>query len=204
MMNAMESILSGFFLSLSLIIAIGAQNAFVLKQGLKQHHVFWVCLVCAVSDAVLIFAGTTGFGAAVEAFPEIESAARYGGALFLVAYSGKSFLSAWSTSHTLKPEGEIPGALWKTILTCMAFTWLNPHVYLDTVVLLGAISVQYEGAARVQFGVGAITASFIFFFSLGYGARFLAPVFQQPVAWKILDVAVGLIMFSIAISLVRG
>lgn len=203
-MNVMDSILSGFFLSLSLIIAIGAQNAFVLKQGLKKHHVFWVCIVCAASDAVLITVGVTGFGAALEAFPEIESAARYGGALFLVAYSGKSFLSAAGTSHALEPEGEIPAALWKTILTCLAFTWLNPHVYLDTVVLLGAVSVQYEGAARLQFGLGAIAASFVFFFSLGYGARFLAPLFKQPVAWKILDVAVGLVMFSIAVSLVLG
>ncbi len=198
----MDSILSGFFLSLSLIIAIGAQNAFVLKQGLKMHHVFWVCMVCAVSDAILILVGVTGFGAAVEAFPEIESAARYGGALFLVAYGGKSFLSAAGTSHALEPEGEIPNALWQTILTCLAFTWLNPHVYLDTVVLLGAISVQYEGAARVYFGTGAITASFIFFFSLGYGARFLTPLFQRPLSWRILDFSIGLVMFSIAISLV--
>lgn len=198
----MDSILSGFFLSLSLIIAVGAQNAFVLKQGLKKHHVFWVCMICAVSDSVLIFAGITGFGAAVGAFPEVESAARYGGALFLLAYGAKSFLSAMGDNHTLEPEGDIPNALWKTIITCLAFTWLNPHVYLDTVVLLGAISVQYEGAARLQFGTGAITASFLFFFSLGYGARFLAPLFRQPVAWKILDFAIGLVMFAIATSLV--
>ena len=200
----MDSILSGFFLGLSLIVAIGAQNAFVLKQGLKQHYVFWVCTVCAVSDAVLIFGGIAGFGAAVEALPEIEYVVRYGGALFLVIYGGKSLLSAAGDSHSLEPEGEVPSALWATILTCLAFTWLNPHVYLDTVVLLGAIATQYEGAARAQFGIGAITASFVFFFSLGYGARFLAPLFRRPVAWKILDVVIGLVMFSIAIALLLG
>lgn len=198
----MDSGLSGFFLSLSLIVAIGAQNAFVLKQGLKKHYVFWVCSVCALSDAVLIFAGIAGYGAAIAAYPEIETAARYGGALFLAIYAVKSFYSAFGTSHALEPEGEIPAALWKTLLTCLAFTWLNPHVYLDTVVLLGAVSVQYEDAARVQFGIGAITASFVFFFSLGYGARFLGPLFQRPIAWKILDALIGLLMLFIAVSLV--
>ena len=198
----MDSILSGFFLSLSLIMAIGAQNAFVLKQGLKKHHVFWVCIVCAVSDAALISLGIAGFGAAVEAFPAIESVARYGGALFLVAYGGRSFLSAFRTSHTMEPEGEIPDALSKTVLTCLAFTWLNPHVYLDTIVLLGAVSTQYEGVSRLQFGAGAITASFVFFFGLGYGARFLAPLFHKPVAWKVLDFAIGVVMFAIATSLI--
>ena len=200
----MESLLSGFLLSLSLIMAIGAQNAFVLKQGLKKHHVFWVCLVCGISDAVLISLGIAGFGAMVEAFPVVESVARYGGALFLFAYGSKSFISAFRTSHTLEPEGEVPDALSKTILACLAFTWLNPHVYLDTVVLMGSIATQYEGTARLQFGAGAISASIVFFFSLGYGARFLAPLFHQPVAWKILDFVIGMIMFAIAISLVMG
>ena len=200
----MESILSGFLLSLSLIMAIGAQNAFVLKQGLKKHHVFWVCMVCAVSDAVLIALGITGFGTAVEVLPAIESVARYGGALFLIAYGARSLISAFRTSHTLEPEGEIPDALSKAVLTCLAFTWLNPHVYLDTIVLLGAVSTQYEGVSRLLFGAGAITASFLFFFGLGYGARFLAPLFHQPVAWKVLDFAIGLVMFAIAALLILG
>lgn len=200
----MESALAGFFLSISLIMAIGAQNAFVLKQGLKKHHVFWVCLVCAVSDSLLITLGIAGFGAIINMYPSVESVARYGGALFLIAYGVKSFVSALRNSHTLEPEGEVPEALTKTLLICLAFTWLNPHVYLDTVVLLGSIATQYEGASRIQFGAGAITASMVFFFSLGYGARFLAPLFHRPVAWKILDFLVGLIMFTIAISLIRG
>ena len=179
----MESILTGFLLSLSLIIAIGAQNAFVLKQGLKKHHIFWVCLVCAMSDSVLIFLGIAGFGAATKVLPALESVARYGGAIFLLAYGIKSFISAFRTSHALVPAGELPGALSKTVLT---------------------IATQYEGASRLQFGAGAIAASVLFFFSLGYGARFLAPLFQRPVAWKILDFAIGLVMFAIATSLVLG
>jgi|SRR5210317_1026784 L-lysine exporter family protein LysE/ArgO len=200
----MESILTGFLLSLSLILAIGAQNAFVLKQGLKKHHIFWVCLVCALSDAVLIFLGIVGFGAATKVLPALESIARYGGALFLLAYGVKSFMSAFRTSHALEPAGDIPETLSRTVLTCLAFTWLNPHVYLDTLVLIGSIATQYEGVSRLQFGAGAIAASVLFFFSLGYGARFLTPLFQRPAAWKILDFAIGLVMFAIATSLVLG
>lgn len=201
-MPMMESVLSGFFLSLSLIVAIGAQNAFVLKQGLRKQYVFWVCTVCAVSDALLIALGIAGFGAAVKAFPAIESTARYGGALFLLAYGIKSFISALRTSHSLAPEGDIPDTLSGTLLICLAFTWLNPHVYLDTVVLLGSVSTQYEGVSRLQFGAGAIMASFLFFFALGYGARFLAPLFRRPVAWRVQDFAIGLVMFALAASLV--
>ena len=197
----MESVVSGFFLSLSLILAIGPQNAFVLKQGLKKHHVFWVCLICALSDGALIVAGVAGFGALVGAFPAIESIARYGGALFLIAYGVKSFVSAFRTSHTLEPAGDAPAALFKTVLTCLAFTWLNPHVYLDTFVLLGSVASQYDETSRVYFGAGAVSGSFVFFFSLGYGARFLTPLFHRPLAWKILDFIIGLIMFSIAASL---
>ena len=197
----MESIVSGFFLSLSLILAIGPQNAFVLKQGLKKHHVFWVCLICALSDGALIVAGVAGFGALVGAFPAIESIARYGGALFLIAYGVKSFVSAFRTSHTLEPAGDAPATLFKTVLTCLAFTWLNPHVYLDTFVLLGSVASQYDETSRVYFGAGAVSGSFVFFFSLGYGARFLTPLFHRPLAWKILDFIIGLIMFSIAASL---
>ena len=200
----MEAALSGFLLSLSLILAIGAQNAFVLKQGLKKHHVFWVCLICSLSDGVLIALGIAGFGALVGAFPAIESVARYGGALFLLGYGIKSFVSAFRTIHHLDPAGDIPETLAKTVLTCLAFTWLNPHVYLDTLVLLGSIATQYEGVSRLHFGAGAVSGSFVFFFSLGYGARFLTPIFHLPSAWKVLDFIIGLIMFAIAASLLLG
>ena len=200
----MEAALSGFLLSLSLILAIGAQNAFVLKQGLKKHHVFWVCLICSLSDGALIALGVAGFGALVDAFPAIESVARYGGALFLTGYGIKSFVAAFRTSHQLDPAGDVPETLVRTVLTCLAFTWLNPHVYLDTVVLLGSVATQYDGVSRLYFGAGAVSGSFVFFFSLGYGARFLAPVFHLPSAWKVLDFVIGLIMFAIAASLLLG
>ncbi len=197
----MSSFLAGFSLGLSLILAIGAQNAFVLKHGLKKQHVFLVSFICALSDALLITLGVSGFGLIIEAYPSIEMLARYGGAVFLTIYGIKSFNSAIRHSHVLDPSNDVPATISKTVLTCLAFTWLNPHVYLDTVVLLGSISTQYE-ATKLQFGGGAVVASFIFFFSLGYGARVLRPIFHKPISWKILDFLIGLIMFLIAASLV--
>ncbi|GAL21190.1 transporter LysE family [Vibrio maritimus] len=192
---------TGFSLGLSLILAIGAQNAFVLKQGLKRHYVFVVCAVCAISDAALITAGVSGFGVVIEKYPQVEQVARYAGAAFLFVYSFQSFRSAISSSHQLDPEGDANSSLAKTVLICLALTWLNPHVYLDTVVLLGSISTQYA-PEQLSFGLGAVTASFVFFFSLGYGARLLTPIFHKPISWKILEALVGCIMLAIAISLV--
>jgi L-lysine exporter family protein LysE/ArgO len=197
----MSSFIAGFSLGISLILAIGAQNAFVLKQGLKKHHVFVVCFICALSDAVLIAAGVAGFGVIVKQYPQIELLARYAGAIFLVAYGLKSFYSALTSSHSMEAEGELLPSVYKTVLACLAFTWLNPHVYLDTVVLLGSISTQYEGT-KLLFASGAMFGSFVFFFSLGYGARVLIPVFQKPLAWKILEFFIGFIMLFIAASLV--
>lgn len=190
----------GFFLSLSLILAIGAQNAFVLRQGLRQEHVFAVCLVCAVSDAVLIAVGVAGFGLASNALPWLEPVLRYGGALFLLTYAARSFRSALRNHGSLTPSSRQAAGLGATLATCLAFTWLNPHVYLDTVVLLGSISSQYEGR-KVAFALGAMTASFAFFFTLGFGARLLRPVFASQAAWRILDALVGLAMLAIALKL---
>jgi L-lysine exporter family protein LysE/ArgO len=197
----MSSIIAGFSLGISLILAIGAQNAFVLKQGLKKHHVFVVCFICALSDALLIGAGVAGFGVIVQQYPQIEQIARYAGAAFLIIYGLKSFHSALTATHSMEAEGELLSSVTKTALTCLAFTWLNPHVYLDTVVLLGSISTQYEGE-KLQFALGAMFGSFVFFFSLGYGARVLIPVFQKPVSWKILEFFIGFVMLYIAASLV--
>ncbi|MCV6797464.1 LysE/ArgO family amino acid transporter [Achromobacter ruhlandii] len=190
----------GFLLGLSLILAIGAQNAFVLRQGLRQEHVFAVCLVCALSDAVLISAGVAGFGLASDAMPWLEPVLRYGGALFLLAYAARSLRSALRNHGSLTPSSRQATGLGATLLTCLAFTWLNPHVYLDTVVLLGSISSQYEGR-KLAFALGAMTASFAFFFTLGFGARLLRPVFASQTAWQVLDVLVGLAMLAIALKL---
>lgn len=197
----MTTFFSGFFLSLSLILAIGSQNAFILKQGIKKQHIVLICTICAISDAILISLGIAGFGAIVNKYPAIEMYARYGGALFLFVYSVLSFKSAFSQSHILKAESGVEKSTLKTVAICLAFTWLNPHVYLDTMVLLGSISTQYEGK-QIEFGLGAVVASFTFFFSLGFGARLLAPIFQKPKSWQVLEFIVGLTMLIIALTLV--
>lgn len=197
----MTGFISGFFLGLSLILAIGAQNAFILKQGLRQQHVFILCLICALSDAVLIIIGVFGFSLAISTLPSVESFARYAGAIFLLVYGARSFYVAFNRNDALV-ESKVPNiSLAPAVLTCLAFTWLNPHVYLDTLLLLGSVSTQYP-EEQYQFALGAAIASFVFFFSLGYGARLLAPIFDKPKAWKVLEFVIGSIMCLIAISLV--
>ncbi len=188
---------TGFAAGFSLILAIGAQNAFVLRQGLLRSHVLWICLICAGSDAILVTIGVAGFGALSEQAPWLEPAMRYGGAAFLFWYGFRSFRAALSPRALIDTDAAAP-SLHAAVLTCLALTWLNPHVYLDTVGLLGAISSPYQGADRVAFGAGAVIASFVFFFSLGYGARYLAPLLATPTAWRVLDVGIGLVMWAIA------
>ena len=197
----MYALLYGFSLGFSLILAIGAQNAFVLKQGLKDEHVFLVCLICALSDAALILIGVSGFHVLVAAFPSLVSVARYAGAIFLFIYGLIGFYNALRVQQGLEPSEIRNNSAWQAALTCLAFTWLNPHVYLDTVVLLGSVSTQFS-AQIVWFASGAITASFVFFFALGYGARLLRPVFAEARAWRILDFLIGCIMWGIAARLV--
>jgi L-lysine exporter family protein LysE/ArgO len=191
----------GFLLGLSLIVAIGAQNAFVLRQGLRREHVFAVCLVCALSDAALIAAGVAGFGALVQTLPWLAPVMRFGGAAFLFAYAVRSLWSAWRNPGTLNPSADVHKSLGGTLTACLAFTWLNPHVYLDTVVLLGSVSTRYAGY-RAAFAMGAISSSFLFFFSLGFGARLLRPLFANPKAWRVLDAAIGITMLLLAAKLV--
>ena len=195
--------LAGFSLGLSLILAIGAQNAFVLRQGLMGRHVAAVCLTCAASDAILIVAGVAGFGWLVEAAPWVEPVFRWGGVAFLAAYGAMAFRSAWRGGGALRAAEAAGAGLRATVATCLALTWLNPHVYLDTVVLLGSVAASQEGS-RWAFGAGAVTASFAFFFALGYGARALRPVFARPAAWRALDAGVGLVMWTIALRLALG
>ena len=192
---------SGFALGFSLILAIGAQNAFVLRAGLMRRHVLPLVLVCAISDAVLIAAGVAGFGVLVQSYPAIVDYLRYFGAAFLVVYGLRAFLSAMRGGSAME-RGADENDLSKSIAICLMLTWLNPHVYLDTVVLVGSLAAQ--SADPLVFGTGAISASFVFFFSLGYGARFLSPVFQNPRAWQILDIVIALVMWSIAYGLLFG
>jgi lysE family transporter len=185
---------SGFFTSLSLILAIGAQNAFVLKQGIKKEHVFAVCLICALGDALLIFAGV------IQKFELVKQVAIYGGFIFLFVYSLKSLYSAFKNPKSLLPSVQHESKFSKIVLLTLAFTWLNPHVYLDTMLLIGSISTKF-GNENIIFGIGASLASLFFFFSLGYGARVLTPVFAKEISWKILEIFVGIIMLIIAFSL---
>ena len=199
----MSSFIVGFTTSLSLILAIGSQNAFVLKQGIKKQHVFLVCIICAVSDSILISLGVSGFSVVIKEFPEIEQIAKYGGALFLLVYAFLSFKSAFKSRHALTEDAQIYPSVLKTALVCLAFTWLNPHVYLDTMILLGSISTQYP-ETKLEFVIGAVSSSFVFFFSLGYGAQFLAPLFKKPKAWQVLEFIVGVMMLAIAVLLLFG
>ncbi|MDO5659060.1 MAG: LysE/ArgO family amino acid transporter [Paracoccus sp. (in: a-proteobacteria)] len=197
----MHAYLTGLFTMLPLIVAIGAQNAFILRQGLLRQHVLPVVLFCAISDAVLIAVGVFAAGRLSTLAPWFATAMTWGGAAFLFAYGLRSFRSAWVGGAALR-AGQGAGSLGAALATVAALTWLNPHVYLDTVVLVGSISAQV--ADKTGFALGAMSASFLFFFSLGYGARLLAPVFARPRAWQVLDVLIGLVMWSIAFGLILG
>lgn len=192
---------SGFILSFTLIMAIGAQNAFVLRQGIKREHVLLCVAICGVSDALLITLGVTSFGVLNEQMPWLGPIMRYGGALFLLAYGAMAFWSALTSTEALTVEGRARSDWRKVAATLLALTFLNPHVYLDTVILLGSIAAQY-GEQRTVFGAGAVSGSIIFFLLLGFGARLLAPLFSRPKAWRMLDALVGATMWAIAISLI--
>ena len=199
----LTAVLTGYFTGLSLIVAIGAQNAFVLRQGLTGRHVFPLCLLCATSDALLIAAGVAGFGALSARWPEFPTVMALAGAGFLALYGGLRFRAAWRGDYAMALAGGSAG-LGATLAAGAAFTWLNPHVYLDTVGLIGAVSTQFEGGARAAYAMAAIAASFSFFFALGYGARLLAPVMTRPGAWRTLDIGIGLVMWMLAVALLRG
>lgn len=199
----MGAFLTGFFLGASLIIAIGAQNAFILRQGLMRQHVFVLCFICAMSDAMLIAAGVAGLGAIIGQSQLLLGLIRIGGAAFLLSYAWIALRRAMNP-QVMDIEGSSTGSLEKAVLTCLAFTFLNPHVYLDTVLLVGSVSAQYSGIARQSFAIGAMSASFVWFFGLGYGARLLAPLFSRAIAWQILDCFIALVMAVIAISLLAA
>ncbi len=198
-----EAALNGYLTALSLILAIGAQNAFVLRQGIRREHVGAVVAVCALSDAVLIVAGVAGFGAISAAVPGVAGVMRWFGVVFLLVYGALRFRAALRGGEALQPVAGGVVSRRRVVATILVLTWANPHVYLDTMVLLGSISTghaPHQGA----FGVAAALGSLSFFVALGYGARLLAPVFANPRAWVVLEVVVGVTMWGIAGSLALG
>ena len=197
---ALSAFTAAFGLGLSLIVAIGAQNAFVLRQGLRREHVLPVVLTCAISDALLIAAGVAGFGQLTQSLPWLAPTMRFGGAAFLVVYGALALRNAWRGGQSLTQEGQQTTSLRRTLAICLALTWANPHVYLDTLGLMGAVSLDFDN--RLAFALGGMSASTVFFFALGYGARLLAPIFARPVAWRWLDLIIGLVMWTIAVGLI--
>ena len=196
-------LIAGFLSGTALIIAIGAQNSFVLRQGIRREHVLPIVLVCAGADALLIVAGIAGLGALIASVPVVLDVARYGGAVFLLTYGLTAALRVFKP-HELTIDSEVGTALGAAIATCLAFTFLNPHVYLDTVILLGSLATQCGERGRWVFGSGAAAASFVWFFALGYGARLLGPLFAKPLAWRVLDALIALTMWGLGISLLTG
>ena len=195
--------LSGLLLGLTLIVAIGAQNAFVLRQGLARRHVLLVVTICSLSDAILIVAGVAGLGSLIRAHHDLLRFVAYAGAAFLFVY-GALALRRMLMPGALSAASGGDSGLAATVATCLALTYGNPHVYLDTVVLLGGLSAQYDGAGRIAYAAGASAGSLLWFFGLGYGARLLAPVFARPLAWRILDGLIAAIMWGLAFRLVTG
>lgn len=214
----MLSVLAGLGLGLSLIVAIGAQNVFVLRQGIRREHVLAVVVICALSDAVLIIAGVAGLGFVIAAAPWLVVVARWAGAIFLLSYGllaarrarrgGETGLDADGTDAAASPAASGGATVTRTrtrlapvILTVLALTWLNPHVYLDTVLMLGSIAATH-GEERWLFAVGAVAASILWFTALGFGARHLGRWLRTPVSWRILDAVIAVVMIAIAVSLV--
>jgi len=193
---------AGFAASAGLIIAIGAQNAFVLRQGLRQQHVGVVVTICALSDVVLILVGVAGIGVLIEEWPGLLQGLRFGGAAFLGFYGLMAARRAWRGHGSLTATRAEPDSWRRVVLTCLAFTFLNPHVYLDTVVLLGSISTRYPGTLRWVFALGACLASIAWFTTLGHGARLLRPMFRSARSWRVLDGAIACFMFVLSVLLV--
>lgn len=196
----LNAILAGFALGGGLIVAIGAQNAFVIRQGVLNSHVFWICLFCSLSDTILIWAGTYGLGTILDVLPWLLKVMQYGGAAFLIWYGIKA------ARRVLKPEAlsdssKTTSNLFMALATCAALTWLNPHVYLDTVVLVGTIANARPLGEQAAFALGASLASFAWFFAIGYGAKALRGPLSRPMVWRGIDAAIAFIMFWLAIKL---
>ncbi len=196
----LNAILAGFALGGGLIVAIGAQNAFVIRQGVLNQHVFWICLFCSVSDAILIWGGTYGLGTILEVLPWLLKVMQYGGAAFLIWYGIKAARRVLK-SEALNDSTKVASNLFMALATCAALTWLNPHVYLDTVVLVGSIANARPQGEQAAFALGASLASFAWFYTIGYGAKSLRGPLSKPIVWRGIDAAIALIMFWLAIKL---
>ncbi|MEU7141062.1 LysE/ArgO family amino acid transporter [Nocardia sp. NPDC046473] len=199
--SAALAALSGLGFGLSLIVAIGAQNAFVLRQGVRGQHVFAVVAVCALSDIVLIAAGVGGFGVVVQSVPVVVTVVRYAGAAFLLGYAVLAARRAFASTALIVGSAGTTVALGATVATTLALTWLNPHVYLDTLVLLGSLASTYATPDRWFLGAGAMLGSLVWFTALGYGARRLGPLFARPAAWRVLDSAIAVVMTLLGLGL---
>jgi L-lysine exporter family protein LysE/ArgO len=203
MTNALTAAAAGFGTGLSLIVAIGAQNAFVLRQGVRRDAVLAVVGICALSDVVLIALGVGGVGALVVAWPGALTAVGWIGGVFLLCYGALAARRVVRPGGALLAEGDAAGSRRRAVLTCLALTWLNPHVYLDTVFLLGSVAAD-RGPLRWTFGLGAALASLVWFAALGFGARFLGRFLARPAAWRILDGLVAVTMIALGVSLLAG
>ncbi|CAL9663700.1 MULTISPECIES: LysE/ArgO family amino acid transporter [unclassified Streptomyces] len=203
MNNALTAAAAGFGTGLSLIVAIGAQNAFVLRQGVRRDAVLAVVGICALSDAVLIALGVGGVGAVVVAWPGALTAVGWIGGAFLLCYGALAARRVFRPSGALRADGDAAGSRRRAVLTCLALTWLNPHVYLDTVFLLGSVAAD-RGPLRWTFGLGAAVASLVWFAALGFGARYLGRFLARPAAWRVLDGLVAATMIVLGVSLVAG
>ena len=196
----LASAVKGFGIGMGLIVAIGAQNAYVLTRGICRNHHWIAALMGSVIDALLIVAGIMGMGVLIQKFPNLLTLTTIGGALFLFVYGALSFRKMFRTEQ-LQGSGKHV-SLKTAVISMLAFSLLNPHVYLDTVILLGSVAIQEHPDDRIAFGAGAVSASFVWFFSLALGGQWLQPWFQSPATWRLLDFVVGTIMWSIALTLI--
>ncbi|MFJ2697122.1 LysE/ArgO family amino acid transporter [Streptomyces rochei] len=203
MTNALSAAAAGFGTGLSLIVAIGAQNAFVLRQGVRRDAVLAVVGICALSDALLIALGVGGVGAVVVAWPDALTLVGWTGGAFLLCYGALAARRVFRPAGALLAEGDAAGSRRRAVLTCLALTWLNPHVYLDTVFLLGSVAAD-RGPLRWTFGLGAVLASVCWFAALGFGARFLGRFLARPAAWRVLDGLVSATMIVLGVTLIAG
>ncbi len=187
-------LLTGFTSGASLLVCIGSQNAFVLRQGLLRSHLFSVAFICICSDIILISSGIYGLGVIAQQWPLLMQLVRFGGAAFLAVNALQAARRAFYGSGVLNPQHAAMPSLQRVILTCLGYTWLNPHVYLDTIFMLGSLSLHYGAGDKWQFALGALSASFIWFSAITYGARILLPLFKNPNAWRRLDCGIAVLM----------